>query len=115
MRNLKQKFIITENGIKIGRRVFHKEFRVDDSEVIGGGSWYWDIEEDTLYLYGESHDFGAVNKDDIVNNMKDIKKRYFKNSKVVFEEDCKRGLFNILNDTMSPKRAMLLISKNDFI
>lgn len=115
MRNIKQKFIITSDGFRMDRTVFHKELIIGGEDAIGGGSWYWDKERDTLYLYGESNDFGPVSKEDIEKNMSDIKRRYFKNSNVIFETNSYKTLLEILSENMCESRSKLLISQNDFI
>lgn len=116
MRNIKQKFVITSDEFRMGRSVFHKDLiRGGGEDAIGGGSWYWDKERDTLYLYGESYDFGPVTKEDIEKNMSDIKRRYFKNSNVIFESNSYKTLLEILSENMCESRAKLLISQNDFI
>ena len=116
MKDLHQKFIVTDKGFKMGRVTFHKELNMYDDKVIGGGSWYWDQDKNNLYLYGESHDFGWVSEDDIQSNMKDIKVRYFKDSTIIFETETWKNLSDVLVDSgYTEVQAKEMISKNDFI
>jgi hypothetical protein len=58
------KWIINDGRLIIGRVEFHRDFMKDNSKTIGGGWWYHDTENNTMYLYGASTDFGAVMEDD---------------------------------------------------
>ena len=57
---MKQKFIIQDNELKIGRVETHMELASGNGKVLGGGWWYYDIPTDIMYLYGTSYDFGPV-------------------------------------------------------
>ena len=108
----KQKFIIGKDGFKSSRVTLHRDI---DQHAKGGGWWFWDSEKDVLYLYGKSYDFGSVSLDQIEANMDTIKRRHFKNSKVIFEPDSEKGIYDILKENMDSFRALELVSKNDYI
>lgn len=113
--NLKQKFIVTEDTFRLGRCVFHKDLARGEEKPLAGGSYYWDREEDVLYLYGASFDFGPATKEQIEKLMDDIKIRYFKDSKVVFEENPTKSLVVLLSEHMDQERAIGLVANNDFV
>lgn len=54
------KWIINAGRLIIGRVEFHRDFLKDNSKTIGGGWWHYDNENNTMYLYGVSMDFGGV-------------------------------------------------------
>lgn len=62
------KFIIQDGQLKMGRVELHFELAgKDKSNVVGGGYWYYDIDNHILYLYGESVDYGQVEVADFNN------------------------------------------------
>lgn len=62
-----RKFIIQDNTLRLGNVDMHHELKSKESEsrVIGGGYWYLDKDNSTLYLYGKSIDFGSVTIKDL--------------------------------------------------
>ena len=62
---MRQLFIVTDNGIYFGRGKFHKELAervsVEKEWIIGGG--IFEQGKEKWILFGESHDFGKVDKD----------------------------------------------------
>lgn len=78
------KFIIQDGELRMGRVDCHFELAgKDDSDVVGGGYWYYDIDNDILYLYGESIDYGRVNVDQIKESWK---RPSVENSIIIFSE-----------------------------
>lgn len=78
------KFIIQDDELRMGRVDCHFELAgKDDSGVVGGGYWYYDIDNDILYLYGESIDYGRVNTEQI---KKSWKRPSVENSTIFFSE-----------------------------
>lgn len=63
-----QKFIIETDDIIgdcliIAKCTYHKQLATDISKVKGGGMWT--KKDSTITLFGESHDFGKANIEDI--------------------------------------------------
>ena len=64
------KFVIYDNQILFGKVFYHKDLLPDNFDMLkiyGGGLFR--IEDDTLYLYGESFDFGRYNQDIVTQDM----------------------------------------------
>jgi len=62
------KFIVANSCIRIGKVSFHKEL-LDIGDSIGGGGWFhYDSEDNSFTFYGDSHDFGRAD----VENLKRI-------------------------------------------
>ena len=112
MSDLKQKFTIGPDGFKMGRVYFHKDL---DPNAKGGGYWFWDQEQDVLYLYGTSYDFGPVNPKQVNDNLDDIMVRPFENSTVNFTPDPDVSLLKVLAKNMDTDRALELIQRNDYV
>ena len=110
MADLKQKFVIVDDEIIIGRVEFHADLHYGP---IGGGWWFFDSEENTMYLYGKSVQFGPVSKKQVDNAV--IKKIPFNKAKVVFEENDELALYTVLKKYMDPHRAMKLITSNEYV
>lgn len=49
----------------VAKCTYHKQLATDISKVKGGGWWTLDRENSIFTLYGNSHDFGRANIDDI--------------------------------------------------
>lgn len=65
MEDVFQKFIIEGNNLIIAKCTFHKQLVTDKEQVKGGGMWEWNRENKTIMLYGDSHDFGRVEYEDV--------------------------------------------------
>ena len=55
-----KKFIINDNRIILGQVDFHSQLVDDHTKTTGGGLWFYDHLNDTMYLYGLSTDYGPV-------------------------------------------------------
>ena len=108
--NLKQKFVIVDSLIMVGRVQLHKNLH---PSPLGGGYWFWDQDKNILYLYGTSHEFGPVTQKQVDDAV--LKRLQFKYTKVVFESDSSKELIDILSENMNIRRACALIEANDFI
>lgn len=62
-----KKFIIYDGSIRIGHVDFHKELGPDKSLIKGGGWWHWDRENNIMYLYSSSQDFGYVTRENLID------------------------------------------------
>ena len=49
----------------IAKCTYHKELVIDKTKVKGGGWWSRDNDTNTFTLFGDSHDFGRANIEDI--------------------------------------------------
>ncbi len=83
------KFIIETDDIEgdsliIAKCTYHKQLATDILKVKGGGWWSFDNETRTYTLYGESHDFGRADIEDI--------KRCIQNGKVFSDKYLTRKL-----------------------
>ena len=65
MHDVFPKFIVEGNNLIIGKCTFHKQLATDITQVKGGGWWKWDQEKKEFKLFGESHDFGRADAEDI--------------------------------------------------
>jgi glyoxylase-like metal-dependent hydrolase (beta-lactamase superfamily II) len=62
-----KKFIIYDGSIRLGHVDFHKELGPDKSLIKGGGWWHWDKENNIMYLYSSSMDFGYVDRNILID------------------------------------------------
>ena len=62
-----KKFIIYDGSIRLGHVDFHKELGPDKTLIKGGGWWHWDKENNIMYLYSSSADFGYVKIEDLID------------------------------------------------
>jgi hypothetical protein len=66
-----KKFILYDGTsglhIRLGHVDFHLELGPDKSLIKGGGWWHFDKENDIMYLYSCSSDFGFVNREDLID------------------------------------------------
>lgn len=62
-----KKFIIYDGSIRLGHVDFHKELGPDKSLIKGGGWWHWDKENNIMYLYSSSMDFGYVDRNLLID------------------------------------------------
>lgn len=61
-----KKFIINDGNLILKQVNYHRDIPVkDSSKTIGGGYFYYDEDQDTLYLYGNSSDYGHVTPEQI--------------------------------------------------
>lgn len=58
-----QKFIIEGNNLIIAKCTYHKDLVTNKDHVKGGGMW--NLNDQTITLYGSSFDFGAAQIEDI--------------------------------------------------
>ncbi len=60
-----RKFVINDGDLIIGDVDYHWQLLKgrDKSKTVGGGRWFYDKEANTIYFYGESHDYGCVSKE----------------------------------------------------
>lgn len=55
------KYILLESGQLIfGKVSYHKNLLQEGEKCIGGGGFHVDLENDTVTLFGESHDYGSA-------------------------------------------------------
>jgi hypothetical protein len=60
-----QKFVINSGNLVIGHVELHRELNKDNSTTLGGGYWFYNKVDNTLYLYGSSVDFGKVSENQL--------------------------------------------------
>ncbi len=61
-----KKFIINDNELILGHVEMHEDLLgkgSDRSKTIGGGFWHYDRDNNTMYFYGSSMDFGSVTEE----------------------------------------------------
>jgi len=60
-----KKFVINDGDLILGQVEFHEELVKDRdrSKTVGGGRWHFDKDNNTIYFYGDSTDFGSVTKE----------------------------------------------------
>jgi len=59
------KWIIQDGELRMGRVVMHEELATKDgSKPLGGGLWFFDMDNKIMYLYGKSIDYGQVKAED---------------------------------------------------
>lgn len=64
----KPKWIIQDGEHRLGRVVMHEDLADKDGpKPIGGGMWFFDKDENVMYLYGKSYDYGQVTAEDLNN------------------------------------------------
>lgn len=114
MGQLKQKFVITENGnYKQGRVEFHFEL---DNKAQCGGKWFFDSEKKNVYIYGVSTDFGAFGEGEIYKVIDQIQDVFHISGPVnVIIKEAHLDLYSLLCENMNKDRATSLIKVNDFI
>lgn len=112
MSDIKNKFVIADNEIIAGRVVFHKELH---ESPIGGGWWYFHREQNKLILYGSSHDFGSVTKEQI--NSAELGGSFYnlKDVEIIFDERHNTDVCDILIDHIGFEEAVEVVSKCDFL
>ena len=54
------KFIIENGDLILSKVTFHKEIATNKDDVVGGGSFYYDSEDNSFTFSGSSYDFGSV-------------------------------------------------------
>ena len=59
------KFIVESDELIIGKCTFHKELAENKDNVKGGGWFNYDHSKKTFTFFGESHDFGKAEIEDI--------------------------------------------------
>jgi len=82
-----QKWLINNGQILISASVgYHSELAKDHSTTRGGGLWF--IQDNNLYLYGKSMDYGAVSKELLIETIsKDwIFQERFANMNIYFSD-----------------------------
>lgn len=62
---LHPKFIVVGDNIYMGKVTFHKELLNEGDKPVGGGWFYYKQEDNSFTFYGDSHDFGRANIEDI--------------------------------------------------
>lgn len=65
MQDVFPKFIVEGNNLIIAKCTYHKDLATNKDQVKGGGWWRFDFATKTYTLYGESHDFGRADVEDI--------------------------------------------------
>ncbi len=60
-----RKFILNNGFIKLGNVQYHKDLAKDHATTKGGGMWDLDEENNILYLWGASSDYGPADPEDI--------------------------------------------------
>lgn len=112
-KDIKQKFIISQSGrYKQGRVALHLDL---DKNAKSGGYWFYDRDENVMYLYGKSEDFGQFTKEQIEADMDWVIMRLPKGVEVRIDDESKYTLAEFLMEHMDVDRADELISKNDFV
>ena len=61
------KWIIQGDDLRVGQVDFHRELAGKEGEIKSGGYWHFDKDNDILFLYGKSVDFGKCSIEDIQN------------------------------------------------
>lgn len=113
---IKQKFVVTEDSIIWGRNALHRDFT--KKKIISGGWWFIDAEENTLYLYAKSEDFGQFTKEQADKYKKDFLCRLDRRGdkfKIIIDDESKYTILELLSQHMSDERALKLVKSNDFI
>ena len=91
---LEKKFVICDGVLIMGQVEFHHDLvnkkNIDENKVSGGGNWYYDNQNNTIYFYGESSEFGQVSKEEF--------EKCFKQSSVI-----KKTLIFTNNNNYNPK------------
>lgn len=64
MMNNFPKWIIEDGLLKLAICKYHKQLASDPKKVIGGGWFFYEKESKSFVLYGSSHDFGSITKEE---------------------------------------------------
>ena len=117
MTQVKNKFILIDNEIIGGRVVFHRDlFRLHHkSYPKGGGWWYFHKEQNKLFLYGCSFDFGSLTREEVMSaelggsfmNMKDVE--------VIFDSRDSLNVLDILTEHLGEEEGIRCVTECDFI
>ena len=110
--DLKNKFVLVDNEIIARRAVFHKEIH---KSPLGGGWWYYHREQNKLILYGSSHDFGSVTKEQVEKAKLGGFFRNLKDVEVILDERDHLEVMQILIDNFGLKEGVECCTKCDFI
>jgi len=81
-----QKYIINDGELILGDVEFHYELLGDriKNKTIGGGRWHLDEENNIMYFYDRSCEFGRVTEEQF---NKSIKPPFINEKKIVFSYD----------------------------
>lgn len=66
-----KKWIINDGTLVLGIVEFHRDLAKNHKLTFGGGMWHYDTTSYTLYLYGQSMDFGGATKQNVINAKKE--------------------------------------------
>jgi len=85
-----RKFIVNNNELIMGDVEFH-EGLIGSSrkreDTIGGGRWHWDEENNAVYFWGVSTDFGGVTKEQFEEAVKNsMTSPFMDESKFMFSD-----------------------------
>lgn len=106
---LKNKFVLVDNEIIIGRVAFHKQLH---QSPMGGGMWYYHTEQNKLILYGTSHDFGPISKKEALNaKVYGIPKGF----ELIFDERNNHEALDILKDHLGELEGVKCYNECDYI
>jgi len=67
------KFIIEDDYLILSKVSFHQELVTDPAKVKGGGWFRYLGQTDMFIFYGDSHDYGKAELEDIINCIKSNK------------------------------------------
>lgn len=83
-----KKFVINDGDLIIGQVEMHLDLvkGMDYKKTVGGGRWYFDRPNNTMYFYGESLEFGQVTKEQFD---KARKQPSIERAKLIFTTDLK--------------------------
>lgn len=112
MIGIKNKFVLVENEIILGRVTFHKELH---TSPLGGGMWYFHKEQNKIILYGDSNDFGPVSKQQVYNANIQGPLKHINNLKVIFDERGNHQGLEILQDHLGKVEGTKCYNECDFI
>ncbi len=60
---MSKKWVINDNRVCLGHVEYHREFFKDNSKTTSGGFWHIDAENNCIYFYGISEEFGRATKE----------------------------------------------------
>jgi len=66
------KFILNNGFIKLGNVNYHEELAQDHNTTKGGGLWDMDEQNNILYLWGSSSEYGPAQPEDIEKCFKSV-------------------------------------------
>jgi hypothetical protein len=108
------KFIIETHSQKgdiliIAKCAYHKQLATDATKVKGGGWWTLDHNKSTFTLYGDSHDFGRANIEDIANCVQlkkvfsspSLVRNFTDNFKFQYKDEC-GDIYNLETYNINP-------------